>query len=107
MFTSYFSRNLEEEKSARVALEFIFLVSQKILIYKILNTLKLFWFTIDSFVLPNMGAQFFFHAIWFFSFMRSLDISAHLSMRTILVDPNLVRSFFGNDFFDPNYGVGP
>ena len=24
-------------------------------------------------------------------------------MKIILVDPNLVRSFFGNNFFDPNY----
>ena len=37
----------------------------------------------------------------------SLSISAHLSMKTILVDPNLVCTFFGNNFFDPNYGVHP
>ena len=26
-------------------------------------------------------------------------------MKIILVDPNLVRTFFGNNFFDPNYGA--
>ena len=35
----------------------------------------------------------------------SLNISAHLSMKIILVDPNLVRTFFGNNFFDLNYGA--
>ena len=35
----------------------------------------------------------------------SLNISTHLSMKIILVDPNLVRTFFGNNFFDPNYGT--
>ena len=24
-------------------------------------------------------------------------------MKIMLVDPNLVRSFFGNNFFDPNF----
>ena len=28
-------------------------------------------------------------------------------MKTILVDPNLVRTFFGNNFFDHNYGAHP
>ena len=28
-------------------------------------------------------------------------------MKIILVDPNLERPFFGNDFFDPNYGAHP
>ena len=28
-------------------------------------------------------------------------------MKTILVDPNLVRTFFGNNFLDPNYGAHP
>ena len=32
-------------------------------IYKILNTLTLFWFTVDSSVLLNEGVQFFFHDI--------------------------------------------
>ena len=36
-----------------------------------------------------------------------LNLSGHLSMKIILLDPNLVRTFFGNDFFDPNYGAGP
>ena len=31
----------------------------------------------------------------------SLNISAHLSVKIILVDPNLMRTFFGN-FFDLN-----
>ena len=34
-------------------------------------------------------------------------ISTRLSMKIILVDPNLVRTFFGNNFFDPNYGAHP
>ena len=28
-------------------------------------------------------------------------------MKMILVDPNLVRTIFGNNLFDPNYGVPP
>ena len=36
-----------------------------------------------------------------------LNLSGHLSMKVILVDPNLVRTFFGNDFFYPNYGADP
>ena len=28
-------------------------------------------------------------------------------MKIILVDPNLVRTFFGNILFDPNYGEHP
>ena len=36
----------------------------------------------------------------------SLGISAHLSMKIILVDPNLAL-FFGNIFFYPNYDVHP
>ena len=35
----------------------------------------------------------------------SLNISAHLSMKIVLVDPNLVRTFLGNNFFDPNFGL--
>ena len=103
---SYFSGNLEEEKPLEfIALEFIFLVSQKFLIYKIPNTLKLFWLTIDSSVLLNEGDQLFFHVICLFSFMAFLNISAHLSMQTILMDPNLVRTFFSNNVIDPNYGA--
>ena len=34
----------------------------------------------------------------------SLNISVHLSMKIILVDPDLVHTFFGNNFFDSNYG---
>ena len=30
-----------------------------------------------------------------------------MSMKIILVDPNLVRTLFGNNFFDPNYGAHP
>ena len=36
-----------------------------------------------------------------------MDISEHLSIKIILVDPNLVRTFFGNHVFDPNYGAHP
>ena len=28
-------------------------------------------------------------------------------MKVILVDPNLVRTFFDNVVFDPNYGAQP
>ena len=35
----------------------------------------------------------------------SLNISAHLSMELALVDPNLVRIVYGNNFFDPNDGA--
>ena len=28
-------------------------------------------------------------------------------MKKILVDPNLARTFFGNNFFDPNYSAHP
>ena len=37
----------------------------------------------------------------------SLTISADLSTKIILVDPNLVRTFPGNNFFDRNYGAHP
>ena len=37
----------------------------------------------------------------------SLDISVHLSMKIILVNPNLVYTFYSNNFFDPNYGAQP
>ena len=37
----------------------------------------------------------------------SLNVNVHLSMKIILVDPNLVRTFIGNNFFDPNYGAHP
>ena len=37
----------------------------------------------------------------------SLNISAHLSMKIILVDPNLVLTFFANNFFDPNHSAHP
>ena len=36
-----------------------------------------------------------------------LNISAHLSMKIILVDRNLVRTFFRNNFFYPNYDAHP
>ena len=50
-------------KSTWIAVEFIFLVSQKFVICKILNSLKPVWFTIDSSVLLNEGVRFFFHDI--------------------------------------------
>ena len=28
-------------------------------------------------------------------------------MKMILMDPNLVRTFLGNNFFDPNYRAHP
>ena len=49
---------------------------------------------------------FYFFFSCLFSFIKgSLNISAHLSMKIILVDPNLVRTFFGDNFFDLNYGA--
>ena len=30
-----------------------------------------------------------------------------MAMKIILVGPNLVRTFFGNKVFDPNYGAHP
>ena len=35
----------------------------------------------------------------FFSYMTSTNINVRLSMKTVLVDPNLVQTFFGNNFF--------
>ena len=81
-----------------------------------LNTLKRFWFTIDSSVLLNERVQFFFHDTVIFLFVLlivenyikrlykgSLNIIVHLSMKIILVDPNLIHTFFGNNFFDLDY----
>ena len=65
---SYFSRNLEEEKVLELRQNFFF-VFHKSLWYTKCSTLKLFWFTIDSYVLLNEGAQFFFHDICFFYFV--------------------------------------
>ena len=109
LFSAHFLlfRKFRRRKSTQIALEFIFLVSQKFVIYKLLNTLKVLWFTIDSSVLLNQGFQFFFHILCLFSFMTSLNISVHLSIKTILVDPYLVRTFLGKIFFDPNYGAHP
>ena len=43
-----------------------------------------------------------------FSYIKvSLNISEQLSMKIILVDPFLVRMFFGNNLFGSNYGVHP
>ena len=39
---------IQKKKSTRIALEFIFLVSQKFVLYKTFNPLKRFWFTVDS-----------------------------------------------------------
>ena len=63
-------------KSARIELEFIFLVSQKIAIYKILNNLKLFWFTIDSSVLLNEGESVFlsWHLLFFVSIANCIKL---------------------------------
>ena len=73
------------------------------------------WFTIDSSLLLNEGFRFFFH--FFVCIVDCIKlykkiilkvliiICAHLSMKIILLDPNLVRPFFGNKFFNPNYGA--
>ena len=34
-------------------------------------------------------------------------MSAHLSTKKILMDPNVVRNFLDNNFFDPYYGTHP
>ena len=72
-----------------------------------LNNLQLFWFTSVSSVLLNEEVQLLLHVICLFYFMTSLIIIGHLSIKTILVDPNLVRTFFGNNSFDRNYGEHP
>ena len=92
-------------------LEFIFIVSQKFVIYKILNTLKPFWFAIDSSVLLNKGVYdddddddyfyyyYYYYFIYYYYYKKgSLNICAHLSMKILLVVPNLMRTFFGNIF---------
>ena len=58
---------------------------------------KLLWFAIDSSVLLNEGVQFFFNDICHFLCIAdciklNLYITAHLSMKMILVDSNLVRT---------------
>ena len=69
---TYFSEHFllfqkfRRRKSTRTALKFIFLVSQKFIIYKILNTLKPFWFNVDFSVLLDEEVQFFFHEICHF-----------------------------------------
>ena len=45
------------------------------------------------------GGQIYFHVICLFCFMTFLNISAQLSMKTILMNPNLVRTFLGNSFW--------
>ena len=59
---SYFSGNLEEGKVLELRQNLYFL-------FHLLNTLKLFWFTIDSSVLLIEGARFFFHDICHFLFV--------------------------------------
>ena len=107
--TSYFPGNVEEK-----VLELL----EKFVTYKIFNTLKLFWCTVDSSVLLNEGVQFFFHDICHF-FVCIADctklykmiikkvpyVLVRTSMKIILLDPNLEHKFFGNNFFDPNYGA--
>ena len=36
-----------------------------------------------------------------------LTINGHLPIKIILADPDLVCTFSGNKFFDPNYGAHP
>ena len=59
-------------------------------------------------MLYRLNSNFVFHVLFVFSHVKgSINNSAHLSMKIILVDPNSVRTFFGNRFFDPNYGAHP
>ena len=60
------------------------------------NTQYSQWFTIDSSVLLNEGFSFMSSVL--LSFMTFMNISVHLSMKTILVDLYLVQTFFGNNF---------
>ena len=46
--------------------------TQKFVIYKIHNTLKLIWFIIDCFVLLNEGVQFFFYDVCHFLYIKGL-----------------------------------
>ena len=118
--TCYFSGNLKKKKYSNWVRIYVSCFTK---VCNIQNTQysKLFWFTIESSVQLN-GVQFLFHGICYFLFVLiadciklykkdyikgSLNISAHLSMKLILVDPNLVRTFFGNIFFDSNYGAHP
>ena len=118
--TSYFSGNLKKKKYSNWVRIYVSCFTK---VCNIQNTQysKLFWFTIDSSVLLN-GLQFFFHSICHFLFVLiadciklykkdytkgSLNINAHLSMKLILVNPNLVHTFWGNIFFDINYGAQP
>ena len=59
------------------------------------NTQYSQWFTIDSSVLLNEGFSFMSSVL--LSFMTFMNISVHLSMKTILVDLYLVQTFFGNN----------
>ena len=82
-FTAHFLlfRKFRRRKSARIALELFFFVSQKFVICKILNPLKLFWFTVDSSVLLNEGVQFFFHDIChFFVCIADCQSSSNLKL---------------------------
>ena len=116
--TSYFSGNLKKKRYSNWA-RIYFSCFTKVCNIQNTQYSRLFWFTIDSSVLLN-GLQFFFHSICHFLFVLiadciklykkdcvkgSLNISAHLSMKLILVDPNLARTFLGNIFFDMNYGA--
>ena len=110
--TSYFSGNLEKKKCSN-CVRIYFSCFTKVCNIQNTQYSKLFWFTIDSSVLLN-GLQFFFHSTCHFLFVLiadciklykkdyikgSLNISAHLSMKLILVDLNLVRTCLGKYFF--------
>ena len=74
-------RKFKRRKSTRIALEFVFLVPQMFAMYKIINTLKLFWFNFDSSVLVNKGVQFFFHDIChFFICIADCQTSRYLKL---------------------------
>ena len=58
---------------------------------------------------PLLESKFFYFLFsCLFPYIKGyLNISAHLFIKIILVDPNLVLTFFGNNCFDPNYGAQP
>ena len=47
--------------------------------------------------------EFFLGTLTDVSLSHYLNIRAHLSMKIILLDPDLERTSFGNSFFDPKW----
>ena len=56
------------------------------------------WLSIYQTICKSMLMTIYYN-VMLYCLKGSLNISAHLSMKIILVDLNLVRTFFGNNFF--------